>query len=101
MEFWENKLSTEINSGYFELSVVASYTMGSIKYIIRIQKPNWDKVDYVISLDGLKKLGQLLLDLSSFAEKKLNVNDGQKIRELLTRENIRQHANLEKTLKIS
>jgi hypothetical protein len=102
MEIWENKLATEINSGGFQLSVVAAFAdCGSVKYIVRIEKPNWDRVDYVGSLEGFKKLGELLLDLHSFVEEKLRVNDKGKLRELLTAEKIKEYAKFKKVVKIS
>jgi hypothetical protein len=101
MEFWENKLATEVNSGGFQLSIVASYSVGSIKYIIRIEKPNWEKVEYVISQDGLKKLGELLLDLHSFSEEKLKANENSKVRELLTAKNLEEYSRYKKAVKIS
>jgi hypothetical protein len=102
MEIWENQLATEINSGGFQLSIVAaSAGVGLVKYIIRIEKPNWDRVDYVGSLEGFKKLGEMLLDLNSFAKETLDINDKRKPREFLTAENIKEYTKLKKTIKIS
>lgn len=102
MEIWENQLATEINSGGFQLSVIAaSAGVGSVKYIIRIEKPNWDRVDFVSSLEGFKKLGELLVDLSSFVEEKLRTDDKASLREFLTTNNIKEYANFKKALKIS
>jgi hypothetical protein len=102
MEIWENQLATEINSGGFQLSIVAAFAdVGSVKYIIRIEKPNWERVDYVGSLEGFKKLGELFLDLHSFAEEKLHADDKGKLRELLTAENIKEYAKFKKVVKIS
>jgi hypothetical protein len=97
MDVWENQLATEINSGGFQLSVVAaSAGFGSVKYIIRIEKPSFDRVDYVGSLEGFKKLGELLLDLHSFVQD----NDKGKLREILTEKNIKEYAK-KKPVKIS
>ena len=94
MEIWENQLATEFNSGGFQLSVVAAFAdVGSVKYIIRIEKPNWDKVDYVSNLEGLKKLGELFLDLHSFATEKLSDNDRRKTRGL---NNCKKHSRIYK-----
>jgi hypothetical protein len=102
MEIWENELATEINSGGFQLSIVAaSAGVGLVKYIIRIEKPNWDRVDYVGSLEGFKELGELLLDLNSFAKEKLDIADRRKLRELLTAENIKEYTKLKKNIRIS
>ena len=102
MENWENQLAAEMNSGGFQLSVVAAFVdVGSVKYIIRIEKPNWDRVDYACSLEEIKKLGELLLNLYSFASERLPVNDKGKLRELLSAKNIMDYAKLKKTIKIS
>ena len=101
MEIWENKLATEINSGGFTLFLIAAYAdAGSVKYILRIEKPNWETVDYVSDLEGIKKLGELLLDLSSFATE-LPVNDKGKLRELLTAKNLIEYRNFKKAVRIS
>jgi hypothetical protein len=102
MENWENQLATEMNSGGFQLSIVAAFVgVGSVKYIIRTEKPNWDRVDYVCSLEEIKKLGEVLLDLYSFVSERLPVNDKGKLRELLSAKNIRDYSKLKKTVKIS
>ena len=102
MEIWENQLATEFNSGGFQLSVVAAFDDGgSVKYIIRIEKPNWESVDYFTNLEGLKKLGELFLDLHSFATEKLFDNDKRKLRDLMTSKNIMEYAKFKKPVKIS
>jgi hypothetical protein len=102
MDIWENQLATEINSGGFQLSIVAASSgVGLVKYIIRIEKPNWDRADYVSSLEGIKKLGELLLDLHSFATEKLPVNAEGNLRELMSAKNIMEYAKFKKTVKIS
>ena len=100
MDIWENQLATEINSGGFQLSIVAASTGSDpVRYIIRIEKPNWEKVDYVCSLEGFKKLGELLLNLNSFADEKLQLIDKEKQKEILTAENIKEYLNFKKTHK--
>ena len=102
MENWENQLAAEMNSGGFQISVVAAFVdVGSVKYIIRTEKPNWDRVDYACSLEEIKKLGELLLDLYSFVSERVPVNDKGKLRELLSAKNIMDYAKLKKTVKIS
>jgi hypothetical protein len=102
MEIWENQLATELNNAGFELSIIAAFCgVGSIKYIMRLVKPNWDSVDFVVSLDGLKKLGELFLNLHSFAQQTLQVNDQGKLRDLLTAKNLSEYSNFKKTIKIS
>ena len=102
MENWENQLATEMNSGGFQLSVLAACAgFGSVRYIIRTEKPNWDRVDYACSLEEIKKLGELLLDLYSFVSERLPVSDKAKLREVLSTKNIMEYAKLKKTVKIS
>src|SRR3972149_5215317 len=102
MEIWENQLATEINSGGFQLSIVAaSAGVGPVKYIIRIEKPDWDKVDYVSSLEGFKKLGELFLDLHAFAKDRAQIDDNEKLKAFLTAENIKKYTDFKKPLKIS
>lgn len=101
MEIWENKLASAMNSGGFTLSLIAAFTeVGSVKYILRIEKPNWETVDYVSDLEEVKKLGELLLDLSSFATE-LTLNDKGKLRELLTARNLIEYRNFKKAVRIS
>jgi hypothetical protein len=101
VEIWENKLATAMNSGGFTLSLIAAFAeVGSVKYILRIEKPNWETVDYVSDLEEIKKLGELLLDLSSYATE-LPVNDKGKLRELLTARNLIEYRNFKKALRIS
>jgi len=57
-------------------------------------------VDYVSDLEEVKKLGELLLDLSSFATE-LTINDKGKLRELLTARNLIEYRNFKKAVRIS
>jgi hypothetical protein len=58
-------------------------------------------VDYVSSLEGLKKLGEWLLDLHSFAAEKIPVNDKGNLIELLSAKNITEYSTFKKAMKIS
>jgi hypothetical protein len=93
----ENTLATENNRGGFTLSIVAEFSdYGPVKYIIRIEKPNGEKADFVSSLDGFKKFGELLLDLHSFAEEKLYAIDKERLKEILTAQNIKTYVAFKK-----
>ena len=97
MSACENMLATENNRGGFTLSIVAEFSdYGPVKYIIRIEKPNGEKADFVSSLDGFKKFGELLLDLHSFAEEKLYATDKEKLKEILTAQNIKTYVAFKK-----
>jgi hypothetical protein len=97
MSICENILAGEKNRGGFTLLIVAQFSdYGPVKYIIRVEKPNGDVTDFVSSLNGFKKFGELLLDLHSFAEEKLYATDKEKLREILTAENIRTYVAFKK-----
>ena len=103
MSVCENELIRETNRGGFKLSIVAEFNdYGPVKYIIRIEKPTGERADYVSSLEGFKKFGELLLDLNSFAEEKLYAKDDKKqLMELLTADSIRTYVKFKKVGKFS
>ena len=89
MGFSENVLLCEKNRGGFSLELIARFVENNpVKYIIRITNPEGKNVDYVSSLEGFKSVGELLVALHSFAQKKLYFTDTEKIKEALTAENI-------------
>lgn len=93
----ENILVTEKNRGGFCLSIVAEINdYGPVRYIIRIEKPNGESADFVSSLEGFKKFGELLTDLHSFAEEKLYAVDREKLKEVLTAESIKAYVAFKK-----
>jgi hypothetical protein len=97
MSSCENILASEKNRGGFTLSVVAEFNdYGPVKYTIRIEKPNGECADFVSSLDGFRKFGELLLDLHSFTEEKLYATDKEKLKEILTAENIKTYVTFKK-----
>lgn len=97
MSTCENILATENNRGGFSLSIVAEFSDYSpVKYVIRIQKPNGERADFVSSLDGFRTFGELLLDLHSFAEEKLYATDKEKLKEILTAQNIKTYVAFKK-----
>jgi hypothetical protein len=78
----ENILECETNKGNFKLSIIAQFNDYSpVKYIIRIEKPEGERADFVSSLEGFKKFGELLLDLHSFTEEKLYAKDMNQLKE--------------------
>jgi hypothetical protein len=102
MPVCENELAREDNKGGFSLSIVAQFNdIGPVKYIIRLGKPNGERADYVSSLDGFKKFGELLLNLHSFADEKLYATDKEKLREILTAESIKTYVAFKKVGKFS
>jgi hypothetical protein len=98
MSEWENVLVCETNRGDYKLSIVAEFSdYAPVKYIIRIEKPNGEKADFISSLEGFKKFGELLLALHSFAEEKLYAKDDiEQLKELLTADNIKTYVKFKK-----
>jgi len=98
----ENILVCETNKGNYKLSVVAQFDYGTpVLYTIRIEKPSGERADYVSTLDGFRKFGELLLDLHSFAEEKLYTKDKQELKELLTADSIRTYVKFKKAAKFT
>jgi hypothetical protein len=98
MPFTENVLLCEKNRGNFSLELVARFVENSpVKYIIRITTPEGIIADYVSSLEGFKKVGELLIALHSFAEEKLYPTNTEELREVLTAESIKSYAKLKKS----
>jgi hypothetical protein len=90
------------NRGNFKLSIVAKFIgTGPVQYAIRVfnpnPEPNAKEFDYVSTLDGFKRIGELLLDLHQFAQEKLYATDIEKVKELLTPENIKTFVELRKS----
>lgn len=102
----ENILLELPNKGGYKLSIVAKFEEGkSVQYIIRVSKPKWKpkgrEVDYISTLEGFKNIGELLIDLHHFAQKKLYAIDPNKLKEVLTAENIKNFVKIKKAGKFS
>lgn len=98
----ENIFAYEQNKGNYKLSIIAQLSdHDSARYIIRIEKPEGEKADYMSTLEGLKKFGELLIDLATFAEEKLYAKDTQQLKELLTAENIKTYVKFKKAAKFT
>lgn len=93
----ENILECETNKGNYKLSIIAQFNnYDSVKYIIRIQKPNGEPSDFVSTIEGFKKFGELLTNLNLFAKEKLYTKDMNQMKELLTSENIKTYVKFKK-----
>ena len=93
----ENIVLQETNGGGYTLSIVANFEEGyPVQYIIRVSKPEWKpkgrEVDYISSLEGFKNIGELLIALHHFAQKKLYAKDPDKLKKVLTAEKIKDFA---------
>ncbi len=70
----------------------------NVQYMLRVENPNDDTIDYMLTLDGFKELGTLCLDLSKFCEDSISPNEKQvkTLQKLLTAENIRNYVKISK-----
>lgn len=102
MEPSENVLLEEVNDGGFRLAIVARFEDPyPVQYKIRVSKPRGVSIDYMSTLEGFKKFGELLTALHYFAQTKLYPQDPEKLREVLTAENIKNFAEVLKSARFS
>ena len=93
------------NKGKYELSVVARLKgplVSNVQYIIRLKNPENDTIDYMTTLEGFKELGELLLALHNFCKLPIYANEKHvdKLKELLTPENIKNLAGIIETSRL-
>lgn len=101
MKTSENVLLEEVNDGGFRLAIVARFEEPyPVQYRIRVSKPEGVSVDYMSTLEGFKKFGELLTALHYFAQTKLYPKDPKKLREVLTAEKIESFAEVLKAAKL-
>ena len=97
----ENVIWHQENRGNYELSIVARLKgplVSNVQYILRLEDPQGQIIDYLTTLDGFKELGKLFLTLHDFCKHKIypDEKDVDKLKELLTAENIKNFVELMK-----
>ena len=91
----ENILLPETNKGRYKLDIVAKFSERfPVQYVIRVSNPKGTSINFVSTLEGFKRIGDLLIDLHQFAQTKLYSKDTAKLREILTAENIKRFVKL-------
>jgi len=96
----ENVLLKETNKGSYSLAIVARFEEPfPVQYLIRVSTPEGDKVDFLSTLEGFKNIGELLTALHYFAKTKLYPKDRNRLKEVLTAENIKNFAEVLKAAK--
>ena len=102
MSVYENVLLEDTNKGGYRLAILARFEEPyPVQYRIRVSTPDGAEVDYVSTLQGLKDIGELLTAIHYFAQTKLYPQDPQKLREVLTAEQIKSFAEVLKSAKFS
>jgi len=98
----ENILLQETNKGGYTLAIVAKFVEPyPVQYIIRVSPPEGAPVDYMSTLEGFKKIGELLTALHYFAKTKLYPKNTDRLREVLTADTIKSFAEVLKAAKFS
>lgn len=84
----------------YKLSVVARLKgpgVSNVQYRIRMNDPKGEQIDYMLTLEGFKKLGELLIALHDFCRDPIfarEIQSVEKLKERLTAENITNWARL-------
>jgi len=104
-EVVDHKVWAEENKGNFELSIVARLkgpSVSNVQYMIRLRNPECETIDYMTTLEGFKELGELLLALHDFCKLPLYANEKhvEKLKELLTADNIKKLSEIIKTSRL-
>ena len=100
MSACENVLLLETNKGGYSLEILAKFEDPfPVSYTIRVTTPQGVQADYISTLDGFKNIGELLMALHYFAETKLYPKNTEKLKEVLTAENIKNFAEVLKSAK--
>jgi len=99
-EIWQER-----NKGNYELSVIARLKgplVSNVQYILRLEDPEGYGIDYMTTLDGFKEIGELFLALHDFCKLPIYANEKHvdKLKELLTPENIKNFAEIIKTSRL-
>jgi hypothetical protein len=94
-EIVENLLWHQENRGNYQLSIVARIKgplVSNVQYILRLEDPQGQIIDYLTTLNGFKELGKLFLILHEFCKRRIypGEKDVDKLKELLTAENIKK-----------
>jgi len=98
----ENVLLKETNKGGYSLAIIAAFEEPfPVQYLIRVCTPEGDEVDFISTLDGFKNIGELLTALHYFARTKLYPKDRDRLREVLTAQNIKSFAEVLKAARFN
>jgi hypothetical protein len=100
-EIVDHEIWTERNKGGFTLSIIARLKgprVHNVQYMVRLGSMSPSKCDlsFMLSLDGFKELGELFIALHDFCREPIFANETNvdKLRILLTSENIKNYAQI-------
>jgi hypothetical protein len=101
----DHTIWTRRNKGNYELSVVARLKgplVSNVQYTLRLRDPENLKIDYTVTLEGFRELGELFLALHNLCKLPIYANekDVEKLKRLLTTDNIKKSAEIIETSKL-
>ncbi len=94
------------NKGNYELSIIARLKgplVSNVQYMVRLKNPENYTIDYMVTLDGFKEFGELFLALHDFCRLPIYANEKhvEKLKEILTAENIKKFAEIIETSRLA
>jgi hypothetical protein len=98
-EIVDHEVWSERNTKDFEISVIARLKgprVSNVQYMVRLKNPQQDSMNYMVTLEGFRELGELFLALHNFCKDPIFANERnvEKLKKLLTVENIKNFAEL-------
>jgi len=104
-EIVDHNVWSQRNKGNYEISIVARLKgplVSNVQYTLRLKAPDDYTIDYMTTLDGFKELGELFQALHYFCKLPIyaNAKHVDKLKELLTPENIKKFAEIIKTSRL-
>ena len=98
-EVVDHVIWSESNKGHYKISIVARLAAPNaynVAYMIRQENKEGQSIDIMLSLEGLKELGELCIALHDFCKESIGVNEQNvnKLKKLLTCENIKNYAQI-------
>ena len=104
-EIVDHEVWGDQNKGGYKISIVARLKgplVSNVQYILRLQEPQGYTIDYMSNLVGFKEVGELLQALHDFCKLPLYANEKHvdRLKELLTPENIKKFAQIIKSSRL-
>ncbi len=98
-EIVDHVIWNEGNWGGYKISIVARLkgpNVYSVTYMVRLENREKQVIDFMLTLDGFKELGELCIALHDFCKEPIFINEKNvdKLKQLLTVENIKNYAQI-------
>ena len=98
-EIIDHVIWNEENRGRYKISIIARLkgpSVYNVQYMVRLEHPEKEDFDFMLTLDGFKELGELFIALHDFCKEPILVNETNvdKLKVLLTSENIKNYAQI-------